>query len=560
MQETESIQTPETREARRPRPFLRRFVGGYALLLALVLIALAVPLINVNRLQRRIVRSLSESLGRPIHLDRISLTLLPLPGMTIENLVVGEDVAFGTEPFVRASQVRATLRVSSLWRRRVEFSRISFTEPSINLVKTADGKWNIESTLLQAARIEAAPTGQARPGSAPRFPYIEATGARLNLKLGIEKTPVSLTEADIALWLYSPAEWRLRLQGRPIRTDSNVSDTGIFQLEGTLGRAASLTEVPLDLKATWRNVPLGEASRMVLGRDAGLRGSITFFATARGTVSQSLVQAILRLSDARRAEFVPIHSLTLDAECQAIQSASFHTLTDLRCSWPPALSDGPKRLALTGTLPDVRRLSSATFQLGTPGIPAETLLDWLRIASARVGADVTATGSLTGSLVMPSDAENDSWAGEFVLAKSALSVPTVSSDPLFTGDLTLRSSRPRPGDKATHYVLAAIPLALGGRDFATLEGHFEQSSYTLHLTGTATPKKLLALGAALPQLGDGLAEALPADSPDSMVRFDLTSTRTWGGPRVWLPTASQATRSTEGRRSKRSLLRTRPNL
>ena len=529
MQKTEPINDLERRTAPHVGSGFRRFVWAYGLLLVLLLTALSAPLINVNRFQRRIVRSLSESLGRPIHLDRISLTLLPLPGLEIENLVVGEDPAFGAEPFVRSSRVQARLRVSSLWRRRLEFSRISFADPSINLVKTNQGKWNMESILLQAARIDAAPTGQLRPSAAPRFPYIEASGARLNLKRGQEKTPISLTEADLALWLYSPGEWRLRLEGRPMRTDTSVSETGSFQMEGTLGRAVALVDVPIDVKATWRNVPLGEASRMALGHDAGLRGSMTLSAAARGTIGQSVVQTSLHLTEARRADFVPLRTLSLDAECQATASASFHALTDVRCSWPPALASGKKTLALTGTVTDVQRLSSATFAIGTPGIPAETLLDWLRIASARVGPEIAASGLLTGSL---SGQPGSAWSGEFVLTDGSLTVPSVAPEPVFAGNITLRSVAGRPGQ----FVLEPFTLALGGHDAVTLDGHFEADGYTLHLVGTTVPAKLLALSAAVPQVGDGLAMALPSAQATTPVRVDLTSTRTWGGPREWRPT------------------------
>ncbi|MEO6910347.1 MAG: AsmA family protein, partial [Edaphobacter sp.] len=127
-------------ESRRPG-FFRRFLLLWLALLALVLLAIIPPLISVNRYQHRIATSISQSLGRPVHLDRVTLNLLPLPGFTLQNLVVDEDPAFGFEPIIRANSVRATLRIRSLWTRRVEFSSISFTDPSVNLVHLANGKW-----------------------------------------------------------------------------------------------------------------------------------------------------------------------------------------------------------------------------------------------------------------------------------------------------------------------------------------------------------------------------------------------------------------------------------
>src|ERR1700722_832524 len=291
---------------------LRRLLYLALAALAILLLVLLPPLISLNRYQKRIATSISDSLGRPVHLDKVSLNLLPLPGFTLDNFVVEEDPAFGSEPVIRANSVRATLRISSLWRRRVEFSTISFTDPSVNLVHLANGKWNLESILLRAAHIDAAPTAQKKAGPAPRFPYIEATGPRLNLKLDHEKSPFSLTEADFALWLPDPQQWHLRIKARPTRTDTNVSDTGTIQLEGTLGRAASLGQVPISLRGEWRNVPLGQARLVVFVRDPGLRGDILLSANAQGTISNSAIQTRLQLTGARRADFVPANPLDVD--------------------------------------------------------------------------------------------------------------------------------------------------------------------------------------------------------------------------------------------------------
>mgnify|MGYP001555279920 FL=1 len=128
--------TPAARRA-------RRFPGLLFLaltILLLLMLTLLPPLVSVSRFQRRIATSISQSLGRPVHLDSVNLTLLPLPGFTFTNFVVDEDPAFGSEPIIRAMSVRATLRISSLWRKRIEFSTISFTDPSVNLVHLSTGQ------------------------------------------------------------------------------------------------------------------------------------------------------------------------------------------------------------------------------------------------------------------------------------------------------------------------------------------------------------------------------------------------------------------------------------
>ena len=552
MQETDT--TPVAANAQ-PRPqkrrsLFRRFVAVYYILLSLFLLALIPPFISVNRYQRRIATSISDSLGRPVHLDRVILNLLPLPGFTLENFVVDEDPAFGSEPVIRANSVRATLRLSSLWSRRVEFSTISFTEPSVNLVHTVAGKWNLESILFHAAHVTAAPTDQKKAGPAPRFPYIEATGARLNLKLDHEKTPISFTDADFALWLPDPQQWHLRLSAHPARTDTDASDTGTLELEGTLGRAASLGQVPISLRGEWRNVPLGEGSRVLLGRDAGLRGEMTLTANAQGTVSNSAIQGRLRLTDARRADFVPAQPLSVDIQCLGTATEDFHAFENLHCSWPPAGSSDAPILALAGTLPDIRNLSSANFQIGTPGLGAPTLLQWLRIASARVPADITAAGALTGNLTYaPSSNGALPLQGELLISNAGLINPHAGPASLVVGDVALSSSAtaaPEPHHTKGHstatpitngFLLAPTELALGGKDPATLDGHFDTTGYTLHLTGMASAIRLQALAAALPQLGDGLNEVLPTNRAAGPFRIDLTATRPWGKPQTWTDTS-----------------------
>ena len=101
MASPELIPEPELPPAARPRR--RRWIWTLVVLLLLLLLVLTPPLVNVNRLRRSIVTSMSASLGRPVHLDRVTLNVLPVPGFTLENLVVSEDPAFGYEPTIRAN-------------------------------------------------------------------------------------------------------------------------------------------------------------------------------------------------------------------------------------------------------------------------------------------------------------------------------------------------------------------------------------------------------------------------------------------------------------------------
>ena len=107
---------------------------------------------GAQRMRTRIVHSISLALGRQVDVGRVSLRLLPQPGFDLENFVVHDDPAFGAEPVLQSSDVIALVRVSSLLRGRLEIARLSLTEPSLNLVRDSEGRWNLESLLERAAQ------------------------------------------------------------------------------------------------------------------------------------------------------------------------------------------------------------------------------------------------------------------------------------------------------------------------------------------------------------------------------------------------------------------------
>ncbi len=539
-------------------PFFRRIWILLTVFTALLLMAFLPPLINVNQYQKRITTSISESLGRPVHLDHINLTILPIPGFTLENFVVSEDPAFGAEPTIRANTVHATLRVSSLWRRRVEFSKISLTEPSINLVHTAAGKWNVDSILLQAARLEAAPTEQRSAGGAPRFPYIEATGARLNLKQDDVKTPFALTDADFALWLPDPQTWHLRIAGKPTRTDVPVGSTGLLRVDGTLGRAATFEQIPIDLHGEWRAVPLGEMSRIVLGRDAGWRGDMALSVSTQGTVGRNRMQARVRLDGWRRADFVPVHPLSFETACAVTVTNAFHSLAAVECSLPPDAAKEDAGLRLSGSLGDIRQRGPAVLEANVTPTPIGNLAALLQTVSARIPERLTLGGMLSGSIRYGPTGENTGFAGNLLVKGGTIKAGPDEKNPIVLGDLIFRQAAEAPvtaavgrrragsrpaDDRAIHpvarpdevgtVVLSPATIALGGREPAVIEGRFDLHGYTLHLSGAATMERLTALSAALPQFGDGLREALPQPAGAGPMRLDMTAMRGWGGPQTW---------------------------
>lgn len=556
--EAEDAPDPAARARRR-----RLLIGVGIITGVIALLALTPPYLNVNRLQRRIVASMSASLGRPVHLDNVTLHLLPVPGFTLQNLVVSEDPAFGDEPVIRANEVDITLRPSSLWRRQVELGSIRFVEPSLNLVRNAAGRWNVESLLMHAAALDAAPTAQRTAGPEPRFPYIEATDGRINVKIGEEKKPFSLSGTDFALWLPTATTWRLRMEGSPARTDENISDPGVLKLEGELQRAPTLGQVPVNLKANWAGAPLGEVSRLLTGEDAGWRGRLDLDATVTGTLSAAQLATKVQFDGLRRADFVPARLLEVELRCSGTSNLAAAIVTQPTCS--------VERQGLTvaaGSL-DLATLHPTAPTVTATAVQESWLLDLARLFSQRIPTQETGSGVVTGSLakvsVAPSAADTKHGTRKLAVAPlltpgwtGALSGPVDTFLPAATPSSAAGAAIAAHAPQAFTLVGAGDALSLAPLTFApaggqslVLSGAVTRAGYTLRLVGSVSREALEKLRNELPPLGDGLDAAIPAiaahvnlpaagaaatlpaaAAPDRVLKVDVTCTRSWRAPQT----------------------------
>jgi uncharacterized protein involved in outer membrane biogenesis len=151
-------------EEARPR-HMRKKLWLLLVALAVVLAIVAVPpLVNIGKYKSQITSLISITLGRPVRLSSVELRMLPRPGFVLTDLTVEEDPQFSAEPVLHANTVTAAIRLPSLWRGKVEISRISVDEASFNLVRTSEGRWNVDLFFgTAAARSNGASQGTLPP-------------------------------------------------------------------------------------------------------------------------------------------------------------------------------------------------------------------------------------------------------------------------------------------------------------------------------------------------------------------------------------------------------------
>jgi len=372
--------------------------------IAAVVILLGLFLVRPGgeRLKARIAYSISRAVGRSVDIGSVHLRFLPQPGFDLENLVIYEDAAFGAEPMLRAREVTAVVRLRSLARGRLDIARLELTEPSLNLVRRADGRWNLEDLLERNERTPLAPTAKSKSEVRPGFPYIEASSGRINFKAGQEKKPYALLNADFALWQESENIWGVRLQAEPLRTDMSLSDTGLLRMSGIWQRAGSLRETPLQFNVEWDRAQLGQLTKLVTGNDKGWRGEVRLLAALSGIPAAMKITADTSIRDFHRYDISSSEGLRLSAHCDGRYSSAEGVAREILCLAP--VGDGMITLRGHAGLP---RVHSLDLSLNLENVPVRAVAQLARRAKKDLPADLVSTGKVQGSFAVKAVKEDN---------------------------------------------------------------------------------------------------------------------------------------------------------
>jgi AsmA family/AsmA-like C-terminal region len=501
--------------------FWRSRRGGILTLGLFVLLALFLIRPGANRLQTRIVNSISLALGRPVEVAAVRLHLLPQPGFDLENFVIHDDPAFSAEPMLRAQEVTAFLRLTSLLRGRLEIARLNLTEPSLNLVRNAEGHWNLEDLVERAAKITVAPTSKPKTERRPGFPYIEGDRGRINFKFGAEKKPYALTDADFALWQDSENAWGVRLEAGPVRTDFNLSDTGTVSVIGSWQRAASLRDTPLQFSLAWDRAQLGQVTKLAYGNDKGWRGGLKVSATLTGTPANLAIVTAASVQDFRRYDILGGGNLRLAAECRGHYSSLDHMLSEIACAAPV----GEGTVSVAGSVKGPFSSRDYDLTLAAKDLPIQSLIAFARHAKQAVPDDLIAAGWLNGNVTLRRDssarASDVVWAGrgetsgfeirsklnktELVLGRVPFAAPAAIDR---KARVALREA---VAPQEARLDVGPFNLPLGKPAPVTVRGWASRSGYNFEVQGDAEVQRLLQVarmvGIPAPQpAAEGLAK------------------------------------------------------
>ena len=526
-----------------PRPrFLRS--SRAAAVLAALLVGLFLFRPAVYHLRNRIAVSIGSALDRRVSIDNVHLRLLPRPGFDLEGLVIYDDPAFSAEPMIRAQEVSAAIRLRSLLRGRLEIANLSANEPSINLVRNEQGRWNLASLLERNAQIPAAPTGKPPSERRPAFPYLEAGHARVNFKIGQTKKSYAFMDADLALWQDSENSWGARIKAEPVRTDFNLTDTGLVQIDATWQRASSMRITPLRISLQWRYGQLGQITKLLSGNDRGWRGGLILTAQLSGTPEALRVESRAVIDDFHRYDIVDSENVRLAASCSGQYDAVTSRLGDLLCESPV----GGGTVRLRGVLNTASQPAAYDLAFEAEKVPVASIVRLLRQSKKQIPADLTASGFVNANLRAVRDSASTahnlpaawSGAGEATGVRLRSSASQTASDQIAFGTISLtviageanaargrntdrlKKGEQNPTSLETSLRIGPVPLTMNGATPVNAGGLVSATGYRFFLTGDMDLMNLFRLEDML---------ALPGTRPaaEGAAKLDVSVSGPWRG-------------------------------
>lgn len=503
------------------KKFLSKRVIGST---ALVLLTLFLVRPQSGLLRRKVAASLSMEVGRRVEIAAVHIRFLPRPGLELENLIIYDSPEFGAEPLLRSPDVSAWLRLSSLLRRRIEISSLSLTDASLNLSRNSYGKWNFEELVERASKSATAPTTAGKREPRRIFPYIEAAHARINFKNGLEKTHFAFTNADFSLWQESENQWGMRLRANPIRTDANLTDTGVISMNGVWQRAPALYDTPVQFSVDWKQAQIGQMSRLLFGADKEWRGSASFSSQFSGTLKNLQITSKASIDQLRRQDMPAGTDLSVAMQCSAEYDSGQRSLANVDCNSPT----GDGSLELKGSVAGLP-VFSYDLTLVAKNAPVQSALELLRHINQTVPRDLNATGNmdLAFSLRRSSSSPTEQLIGEGEATGVRLSSQTGTE--LVLGRVPFALASPPSTSKSKTAVapinfaklqIGPINVALGRPAPVQVHLSISRSGYTASIRGEAGLKRVL-------QAAEMFRLPAPQVSAEGIASLDLNLAGAW---------------------------------
>ncbi len=253
---------------------MKRLLITLAIIVLVLVIAgvAALSMIDANRFRPQIQASLSAALGRPVTLGKLHVSILS-GALDADDIRIGDDPAFGRQPFVSARSLDVGVRLWPLIvHRELHVTSLTLDTPSVRLVQDRAGRWNFASF---AAGDGKTPAKASAPSSGTPALTVDA--------LRIRHGRIVLDRAVGGSRTYDNVELSAQNLGAdhafPFTMSADVAGGGSVKLDGTLGpwTAGNAVQTPLSAHLVMKDIGLVRAG--LVGHGEGISGVIDIDST-----------------------------------------------------------------------------------------------------------------------------------------------------------------------------------------------------------------------------------------------------------------------------------------
>jgi AsmA protein len=249
----------------------------------LIVILIAIPFfINVNSFRPKIESEASAALGRKVTLGDLSLSILS-GSVGVDNIEIADDPAFAKGPFVTAKSLKVGVELMPLiFSKQINVTAITLKQPTITLLKAANGTWNFSS--LGGAASKPAPDTKSSGSAPPDFSVGKLAiddGKLLIGKANSATKPVAYDKVNVSVSNFS-----LRSQF-PFKLTAGLPGGGDADISGKAGpiNATDSSKTPFQSSVKVKNMVIEAMG--VIDPATGLAGQANFDGTLNSNGSQA---------------------------------------------------------------------------------------------------------------------------------------------------------------------------------------------------------------------------------------------------------------------------------
>jgi uncharacterized protein involved in outer membrane biogenesis len=409
------------------RPFI---ILGIVVAAIVVILAVALSMIDLNKYRPKIQSELQSKLNRPVTLGTLHLRLLPL-SVRIEGVTIGEAAAFDSpQPFAKANEVYVSVGLFSLMSGNPNIKAVELTRPQIEVIRNQQGVWNFSSIGSTGQPAQPTQGGSASSVSLQKFKMTDGQIAFTD----------QLNQQARAIYDHIDAELTDFSPGKPFNVDLSVHLPGqgkqTIALSARVGpvNGVAPAAVPVDGSFNLQEVTLSGLSRFAAG---AIPPNTDTVASGDGKISSKNEE--LALTGNLKLQDTVVRGVKIDYPIEAKYDLTDNRKTDLITIRTGEIKLGDTPISITGSYDDGKKPANLDLKLNAKNAAITELARLAGAFGVAMNPAYQVKGTLNADLSAKGPQNNPELSGS-VQAKSVEAKGSEIKEPVKVSEMDLTLS------------------------------------------------------------------------------------------------------------------------